>query len=356
MDCPLIVLCSGAAQEADFPGWLRRQMVDHLVVWQLPARGGSALPVMWSAHHRLSGLYRSSDLGLKRNLALALATIRAWSRLLFVDDDITTHDVGETLDANRLSDALQAMHDDIALRTVGWPVHEYPDNSVIGHARRLVDEEQDTFVGGGALLVRCDAKVPFFPDIFNEDWLFLIASALVSPDYRKTIACAGSVGQLEYEPFRVVRAQAEEAGDIIGEGLMNLLQDDGPACAAPAKDQRYWFEAMRVRREFIGQLIETGREQQQRPKVATRYPRVHTSLCAARDVHQLIRPEDITGYVHDWLRDLGRWNAYLDVLATRGRGAGEDPALVLDCLMGHRNPRRRPSYRAWAALVSAIRA
>jgi hypothetical protein len=321
MECSLFVLCSGNAHEQDFPEGIRKRLGARLEAWQVEHEDRAALPLLSSSRNRLSRLYRSSDLGLKRNLALALASASGWSRLLFIDDDITPDSSGETLDGDRLKDALQAMHADIALRAVGWPVSQFPDNSVVGHTRRLVNQEQKTFVGGGALLVRCDNDVPFFPDIFNEDWLFLIATAMASPDYRRSIGIAGSVGQLSYNPYRVIRAKAEEAGDIIGEGLMNLLEDDGPACMAQGKDPSYWSEAKQARATLIRELDAAVSSVE-----SSVCQKVLTTLSAARGVHDLITPQDISGYVNDWLGDLPEWRDHVAGLATDLLARRHEPA------------------------------
>ena len=65
--------------------------------------------------------------------------------------------------------ARQLDHSQIA----GMVCREYPDNSVVCHARRLAGLPQDNFVSGSARGVRCDdVALPFFPDIYNEDWFF----------------------------------------------------------------------------------------------------------------------------------------------------------------------------------------
>ena len=225
LDSVLLVLCSGNAQARDFPIQARVQLGDRLIVRDLPAAEQLRLPSLRSSRHRLSTFFRSTDIALKRNLALAFATMSQWSSLLFLDDDIGPCDSEQTLDVESVQRGLDAMFEDERLRAVGWSVEAFPDNSVIGHARRLAGLPQQTFVSGGALLLRCDIDVPFFPDIFNEDWLFLIATAQVSPDSRASIGYAGSVSQLAYDPFTVARARGEEIGDLVGEGLMNLLED-----------------------------------------------------------------------------------------------------------------------------------
>ncbi len=72
-----------------------------------------------------------------------------------------------------------------------------PPNSRRGKAaRREVGEKQGVFVSGSVLAVDCRVPFDFFPDLYNEDWLFFHRDAaegrLVTP---------GSLAeQLPYDP------------------------------------------------------------------------------------------------------------------------------------------------------------
>ncbi len=77
--------------------------------------------------------------------------------------------------------------------SVSWPLIDFPDNSVVHHARRdYLGRPQTCFVGGGALLVRLAGRVPpGFPPVYNEDWLFLF-DALERGSRRARAATSGS--------------------------------------------------------------------------------------------------------------------------------------------------------------------
>ena len=343
-DSLLLVLCSGSARAREVQAFLGGGLGARLICRDLPDRRALFLPMFRSSGNRLSRLYRSADTGTKRNVALALAAVSGWVNILFLDDDMFTGDAKFALDSRSLADALRAMHAVEGMRAVGWPVESFPDNSVVGHARRLSDMKQQTFVGGGALLVRCDRNVAFFPDIFNEDWLFLIATARASSDYRSSIGYGGSVEQLTFDPFRVVRARSEEVGDIIGEGLMNLLEDDGPAFFAEAQSTDYWCRVINGRAALIDQLHATLAGKPRTLELM----RACTALSAARDVHRRIDPDEIVRYLTDWQRDLAEWRGYLASLAARQLKRWADPALVLDWLMSAGPPaeKRLSNYHA----------
>jgi hypothetical protein len=235
----LVVLCSRAARSEELPESIRHNLGERLILQDLPpSRWG--LPDLRSARNPLSTLWRANDIGVKRNFGLAAAALAGWEYLLFVDDDISSDERFPTLDEHGLRSALAAMDTDTELQAVGWTMENFPDNSVLGHALRLAGVPQQTFISGGALLVRCHPGTPFFPAIYNEDWLFLIATAQASPDYRNCLGWIGQVRQRPYEPYSASRTKSEEAGDVIGEGLMNLLEDDWPGLWATGTTPRHW--------------------------------------------------------------------------------------------------------------------
>ncbi len=154
---------------------------------------------------------RSSDLSVKRNIGLLLARLHGWRKIAFVDDDITV----SKQDISRLAHQLD-YH-----QITGMVCREFPDNSVFCHARRLAQLPQDVFITGAVLGVNCsDLPLPFFADIYNEDWFFF-AEAVA---YRR-LTKVGDAQQAEYDPYaEPTRASHEEFGDLIAEGLYSVIQ------------------------------------------------------------------------------------------------------------------------------------
>ncbi len=151
------------------------------------------------------------DAGTKRNVALLLSRQLGWRRLLFLDDDIQPPSAEEiTRAVSMLGPGGASM--------ASWPAHEFPDNSVVCHARRTVGLKQDTFLAGGCLLVDLTRPLPFFPAVYNEDWLFCWEAVR-----DRRMALPGAVDQQPYNPFDPRRAAREEFGDVLGEGLFALL-------------------------------------------------------------------------------------------------------------------------------------
>ena len=102
----------------------------------------------------------------------------------------------------------------------GMVCRDFPDNSVVCHARRLAGFPQDNFVSGSVLGVNCDdLPFPFFPDIYNEDWFFFSKAVA-----RLELANVGDAAQRPYKPFAdPERARHEEFGDLLAEGLFSLI-------------------------------------------------------------------------------------------------------------------------------------
>ena len=106
---------------------------------------------------------------MKRNLGRLLARLMRWDKIMFLDDDI----FGVTLtDLAKIASQLDSH------QVTGLISRSFPDNSVVCHANRLSGRDQDNFVTGAALGVNCAEKpLDFFPDVYNEDWLFFATHA-----------------------------------------------------------------------------------------------------------------------------------------------------------------------------------
>lgn len=182
-------------------------------------------------------LVRTSDASQKRNLALLLARLAGWERVMLLDDDIYGLDSAQTRAAVGLLD-----HHSF----VGLENHGFPDNSVVCHAYREVGGLQDQFVGTGALAVAPTRTRSFFPDIYNADWLLAEAN---SPH----VAVTGAMRQRDFDPFASPeRARNEEFGDCVAEGLYWLLDEDMPLEHA---DIAHWTAFLGRRRRFIDRLM-----------------------------------------------------------------------------------------------------
>jgi hypothetical protein len=235
---------------------------------------------------------RWTDTSLKRNLGLLIAKLIGWETVVFLDDDITVPNPDDLCDAAALTSQYAG---------VGLSIHGMPDNSVVCHAYREAGGKQDMFVGGGALAVSVKKTTSFFPNIYNEDWFFLLDEA----GLRSTTA-TGKAVQKPYDPFaRERRARMEELGDCLAEGLFWLLDKEKSIKDA---NLAHWADFLRERRGFITDVIAMV----ERLGDSERRTRMLQSLRAARGRCHQIRPELCVDYVNAWLADCVTWRRHLD--------------------------------------------
>jgi hypothetical protein len=331
----LVISCSKKARTTDFPRDLAARLGNRLVLINHADVHQQWHPSLDSLRQRASKFHRANDAGDKRNLALSLAVSLGWQSVLFLDDDIFSLDGAPTLDRASLDHALSILSKSPELRVVGWSATDFPDNSVIGHARRLAGMKQEIFIGAGAMLVRCDEKISYFPNIYNQDWLFLIAQALLSRRPFRAIGWAGSVGQTVYHPFRAGRARSEETGDVIGEGLLNLFEDQGRDFEALATST-YWESSLDARRELISRLrLRIGRQ----PLSNSSWSGESASgtLAVAAKVNGQFNAEELASYVRAWRADESWWHLHLENLR-KLLGERPEPHQVLEAVRGGRSP------------------
>ncbi|HEX2130329.1 MAG TPA: hypothetical protein VHH15_02135, partial [Actinophytocola sp.] len=236
--------------------------------------------------------------------------------IVFLDDDITVPDPEDLRVAAGLTDEHAV---------VGLHVDGCPDNSVVCHAYREANGPQGTFIGGGALAVGAAATRSFFPNIYNEDWFFLLDErGLLRPS-----ALTGNVRQEEYNPFaKPQRARSEELGDLLAEGLFSLL-DVGKT----TRDATYsfWRGFLGQRSRFISDVITmvNGADLDEH-----RRAQMIAALTAAKSQCVSIRADQCVRYLDAWRRDRIRWRRHLDAQYekhgphTRDSGAGIDKLLA----------------------------
>jgi hypothetical protein len=294
--CALLILCSRHAVPGEVRRLLAERSFSHAIVADLPdgyrhelldfralASVSDDLPAACS--------YYVTDLSAKRNLGLILARMLGWRRIFFLDDDIrgiSYHDLRSTVSMLGY------------FRTAGMRVADFPDNSVACHANRITGRLQDVFVTGAALAVDCQQDMGFFPDMYNEDWLFFYDNAS-----RGRLSSSGrNVRQLPYDPFAdEQRAAWQEFGDVLAEGLYALLErglDAGYATSA------YWRQFLDARRSFLEAIIE--RSDTASPEVRQQMLR---SVELALECSITISPELLEHYVRRWRQDLRDWERRL---------------------------------------------
>ncbi|WP_133902748.1 hypothetical protein [Actinophytocola oryzae] len=299
LHCTLVALCSKWSIATEVVK-LARQHPAKVIIIDATDLPPAILPRFKTSELLTSTRFnRTTDTSQKRNLGLLLARLYGWRRVVFLDDDITIPD-----------------HED--LRMAAWLTEEYagvglaidvndpesfPDNSVVCHAYRDAGGDQGMFIGGGALAAGSELFSSFFPNIYNEDWFFLLGEKRLRP-----VTLTGRALQRPYDPFEDRRrAQAEELGDCLAEGLFWLL-DAGGSIADTGK--LYWAESLKRRRDFIAEVVRmvTAMKGQTRKQL-----KMLNSLQAARARCVRITPTLCDDYVSAWQEDRERWRGHLDM-------------------------------------------
>jgi hypothetical protein len=294
LGCLLLTLCSreaSARQTADLGTEMNARVVA-IDVLRAPAMPPKATDRLLQAE----GLAGTSDLSLKRNIGLILGKVLGWKRTLFLDDDICDVDPrGVTRAAALLS----------SYRAVGLRNDGFPDNSVVCHALRKVGGPQKTFIGGGAMLVAPERTSSFFPNIYNEDWFFLLGGGV---PFR--VAEAGTARQRPYNPFAApARAAGEEFGDTLAEGLFSLL-DEGKTLSSAAT-AAFWGDFLFKRRLLLDDILRRAEHRVVDPALRSR---ICTSVQAAKRASSFLRAQVCQEFVDAWTGDVDRWEDYVKVL------------------------------------------
>lgn len=240
--------------------------------------------------------YPRTDLSAKRNLGLMLAHLLGWSRIMFLDDDITELNPDDV----RQASGLLGTHSAVGLHVCG-----FHDHSVVCHAYRDAGGRQQAFIGGGALVVALERCRSFFPEIYNDDWFFLLDG-----DKRlQSVAVTGRVVQYPYDPFRADRARAEEFGDVLAEGIYWLLDQDLSIAHA---DHAHWDTYLELRRHFI-ERVRTMVLQDSELDSVEKTRRVD-ALGGSLGRLRLITAELCVSYLRAWQADQKAWRHHIEAL------------------------------------------
>lgn len=290
LGCEFVALCSGDTQLPEAAGLARE--VPGLSCTLVDLREGwtSELLEFRTSRFEAATRRRNSDLSTKRNIGLLLARMSGWRRILFLDDDIR-------LDADLVRGAAGTLRPG---RATGMRALDFPDNSVVSHALREVGVDQDVFVSGSALLVDTSRIDSFFPDVYNEDWLFLFEAVRFGQ-----VSPFGEVSQEKYDPFADPgRAVREEFGDVLAEGLMSLLHHAGGT--QRALTEKYWDTVLEQRRAMlrsIAELLENAGKSDAAKAVR-----------AAGDETDNFTGALLARYVRQWQRDARLWRGRVEAL------------------------------------------
>ncbi|MBB4907669.1 hypothetical protein [Actinophytocola algeriensis] len=319
LGCVLVALCSRWSIFTEVVK-VARPFGTEVIVIDARRLPPGVLP-RFSTDRLLAGtrFYRTTDTSQKRNLGLLIARLSGWERVAFLDDDITIPEPSDLKVAAGLTDRYAGVGLQIDPRSPS-----FPDNSVVCHAYRDAGGDQGMFVGGGALVVGSASMTSFFPNIYNEDWFFLLGE-----DNLRPVTMVGRALQRPYDPYEDgSRAQVEELGDCLAEGLFWLFDNGGSIQDA---DAVFWQSFLARRISFIADVVAMVNRM---PGGGGKRLRMLAALKAARDRSERIKPDLCTQFVARWRNDRVTWRNHVDELQERHRVKNAEKVLTTLGLTG----------------------
>ncbi|HEY5354464.1 MAG TPA: hypothetical protein VIK57_18605 [Streptosporangiaceae bacterium] len=293
LGCPLVTLHSGRWTSAFAAAAQLDPKID-LIAIDVPRSADLRLPALATSSLLAGSMFeRRTDVSTKRNLALMLSHALRWKRVVFLDDDIQVPNPGDLIKAVGLLNSHTA---------VGLGIGGFPDNSMVCHAFREAGGWQETFIGGGALAVGIKRNRSFFPNVYNEDWFFILDAG----KGLQSVASVGQVSQSPYDPYRAERARGEEFGDVLAEGTFWLLDQGKPISDG---DLAHWRDFLAHRRQFIEQV--QGMVEHTISIDATERARMGEALRAALGRWACITPELCVAYMKALAADQERWQRHI---------------------------------------------
>ncbi|MEV4319819.1 hypothetical protein [Actinocrispum sp. NPDC049592] len=293
--CTLVTISSRSSTAADVRALAAREGLADLIAVDATEIGEHVPEFATTNLLRDTKFDRRTDTSQKRNFGLLLSRMVGWEHVVFLDDDI---DIPAPHD---LAGAVGSLG---RFASVGLTINGYPDNSVVCHAYRIAGGRQDTFIGGGALAVGVESFNSFFPNIYNDDWFFLLNDHGLRPSAFTT----GVVEQSSYDPFHdPTRARSEELGDSLAEGLYMLLDDTQRLDTA---NYAYWARFLSRRLKFIDEIVtfvgDTALPQPEKERMIE-------SLKAAKGRNLVIEPQLCVDYLDAWRLDRKLWREHINV-------------------------------------------
>ena len=292
VNCRLVVLCSRNAVAAEVSKLFEDKKFSRGLIIDLPSGYRHKLLDFTSSRLAAGETCEISenpngDLSTKRNLGLLLARMLGWERIFFMDDDI------RSVTPLKLYATASMLG---RYRSAAMRVTDFPDNSVVCHAHRDTGAPQDIFVSGSVLAVNCFEQDGFFPEIYNEDWLFFYDDAR-----------SGGLGwpgqnarQLQYDPFQSTRrAERQEFGDVLAEGIYALLHLGADQEKAT---QDYWKTFLSARRRFLEEIIQRYDNAPLDKRV-----KITDAVQTAKLRLMNIQPSTCENYLRAWRTDLSNW-------------------------------------------------
>lgn len=163
-------------------------------------------------------LMRKFSIPYKRNFAIAHARLNKFRYILLIDDDIIFRDgIGRRAKAILINGAA----------AYGTYSLYHPDKSITDlwlHKERGLAPV--VAISGNCIALDVDRPLSFFPEVYNEDWLFF--QALIELQGGKIVG-GENVVQLPPRPKSLEQAKFQQFGEVLAGCLITPASDNGPS-------------------------------------------------------------------------------------------------------------------------------
>lgn len=238
-----------------------------------------------TSNHKYIHYQSSWDLPIKRNYAILYSREQKINNILLLDDDI------RNLTPDILKNGCNLLKNN---SVSGCFVDNEIDTSILGHLQKRAGETFYPFLSGSFLFIKPLSVKSFFPNIYNEDWLFMMPYI-----FDNSICSFGNVSQRDNDSLGDInRVKLQEFGDIIAEGLYTLIHLGE---YSQRFETSYWNEVIKERRYIFDALLKT--------LLDTTY---RTLIYTAIETNKNIQPEYCAEFINVLENDILKWNNYLN--------------------------------------------
>ncbi len=240
--------------------------------------------------------YKEWDLPNKRNFAIWFSKKNNFNKILLMDDDIRftidqklSYKLATALDSNWVSGA--------------YSTGEF-DTSIIGAIAMRFGINRPVFLSGNCLAINLKKFIPYFPNIYNEDWLSILPAIVA-----KKATIVGPVLQLT----RIVkdakkRAKFQEFGEVIVDEIYSrIIEVENHRYLNELFIQMsegcYWEMVLKDRDEWLADLGScVGQTCNEDIEI----------IRAVREELSKINAKDCVSFINDWRWENELWCASLN--------------------------------------------